>query len=101
MLGYTVFANKCDPFLTGLLCLYTIISSIEINHVQKIIRNYSFSQPTIFFKILFSVGGQLLYNIVLVPAIHQHESVIGIHTSPPSTTSLPIPPTGCFCPVLQ
>ena len=28
---------------------------------------------------LFLIGGQLLYNIVLVSAIHQHESAIGIH----------------------
>ena len=34
----------------------------------------------------------MLYNIVLVSAIHQHESDIGIHMPPPSSTSLP-PPT--------
>ena len=38
------------------------------------------------------IGGYLLYNIVLVSAIHQHESAIGIHMSPPSWTSL-LPPT--------
>ena len=31
----------------------------------------------------------MLYNIVLVSAIHHHESVIGIHMSPPFGTSLP------------
>ena len=36
----------------------------------------------LFFKIL--VGGKLFYNSVLVSAIHQHESTIGIHMSPPS-----------------
>ena len=35
-----------------------------------------------FFKIL--VGGKLFYSSVLVSAIHQHESTIGIHISPPS-----------------
>ena len=30
----------------------------------------------------------MLYNIVLVSAIHQHESATGIHMSPPSRTSL-------------
>ena len=41
-----------------------------------------------FFKIyLFLIGDN--YNIVLVSAIHQHESAIGIHMSPPSGTSLP------------
>ena len=34
----------------------------------------------------------MFYNIVLVLAIHQHESVIGIHMFPPSEASLP-PPT--------
>ena len=28
-------------------------------------------------------GGQLVYNIMLVSAIHQHESEIGVHVSPP------------------
>ena len=31
----------------------------------------------------------LLYNIVMVFAIHQHELTIGIHMSPPSWTPLP------------
>ena len=33
---------------------------------------------------LFLSGGYLLYNIVLVSAMYQHESAIGIHMSPPS-----------------
>ena len=40
----------------------------------------------------FLIEGWLLYNVVLVSAIHQHESAIGIHMSSPSWTSLP-PPT--------
>ena len=49
--------------------------------------------PQINFLIhLFLIKGQLFYNIVLVSSIHQHESAIGIHRSPPSWTSLP-PPT--------
>ena len=47
--------------------------------------------PFYFFN-LFLIGGQLLYNIVLVSALHQHESAIGTHMSPRSGTSLP-PPT--------
>ena len=35
------------------------------------------------------IEGKLLHNIVLASAIHQHESAIGIHVSPPSFTSLP------------
>ena len=38
------------------------------------------------------IARYLFYNIVLVSAIHQHESVIGIHIFPPSEASLP-PPT--------
>ena len=34
--------------------------------------------------ILFLIGGWLLYNIVMVSAIHQHESASGIHTFLPS-----------------
>ena len=39
------------------------------------------------------MGGLLLYNIVVVFAIHRHESAIGTHVSPhtePPPTSLPI-----------
>jgi len=35
----------------------------------------------IFFN-LFSIGGELLYHIVLAPAIQQHESAIGIYVCP-------------------
>ena len=42
--------------------------------------------------VYFLIGGQLLYNIMLVSVIHQHESAIGIHTFPPSWTALPPPP---------
>ena len=42
------------------------------------------------FKIyLFLTEGWLLYNILLVSAIHKYESAIGIHMSPPSWMSLP------------
>ena len=34
----------------------------------------------------------MFYNIVLVSAIDQHESAIGVHMAPPSWNSLP-PPT--------
>ena len=36
------------------------------------------------FKNLFFIEGYLLYNIMLISTIHQHESVIGIRMSPPS-----------------
>ena len=42
------------------------------------------------FKKIF-IARYLLYNIVLVSAIHQHKPATGIHMSPPSCTSLPSP----------
>ena len=47
---------------------------------------------TFTFLLLFLIGGSLLYNIVLVSAIHHQESGIHIHMSLPFRTSLP-PPT--------
>ena len=40
---------------------------------------------------LFLIGGQLLYNVVLLSAIHWHESATGIHMSSPLWISLPTP----------
>ena len=37
----------------------------------------------------------MLYNNVLVSARHQHESVVGMHMSPPSCNSLPAPTPIC------
>ena len=39
-----------------------------------------------FFKLinLFLIGGYLTYNIVFLSGMHQDESAIGIHMSPPS-----------------
>ena len=40
---------------------------------------------SLFLLILFIlIGGQLLYNIMTVFAVHQHEPAIGIRVSPPS-----------------
>ena len=43
------------------------------------------------FFYLFLIAWELLYNILLVSDIYQLESATGIHISPPSGTSLPLP----------
>ena len=59
-----------------------------------------FSHLFFYFFILFLIGGKLLYTIVLVSAIHQHESAIG-YTYAPSLLNLPrtsdptVPLSGC------
>ena len=40
----------------------------------------------------FSIGVELLYNVVLVSAVQWSESAVRIHMSPPSWASLPPPP---------
>ena len=39
----------------------------------------------------------MFYNTVLVSAIHQHDSAVGIHMSPPKQTSLPPHSTPLHC----
>ena len=50
-----------------------------------------FPSHSFFLTYLFLIARYLLYNAVLVAAIHQHESVIGTHMSPPSWASF-LPP---------
>ena len=45
----------------------------------------------IYFFNLFLIGEWLLYNVVLLSAIQQHESAVSICISPPSWTYLPRP----------
>ena len=59
----------------------------------------SLSLSPFFKKNLFLIERQLFCNIVLVSAIHQYESTIGLHKSPPSWPSLLPPhrtPLGCY-----
>ena len=57
---------------------------LSIFSIQHFIRGLmSFLSIDLLF-LKFLIGGELLYNIVLVSAIHQHESAISIHMSPRS-----------------
>ena len=58
-----------------LSCIYYL----GFNNPSPSLILFSFLKKTY----LFLIGGQLLYNAVLVSAIHQHESAIGIYKSPP------------------
>ena len=55
------------------------------------------TEDSVIFFFFFLIEGWLLYNIVLVSVIHQHQSAIGIRMSPLSWTSLPphSTPLGC------
>ena len=61
----------------------TTIVNLHI-HICNLHRHITYS----FFKFIFN-WRQLLYSVVEASAIHQHESVIGVHRSSPSGTSLP------------
>ena len=53
----------------------------------------------LFVSFIFLVGGQLLYNIVVVFAIHWYESAMDLHVVPiliPPPTSIPIPSLWVF-----
>ena len=59
----------------------------KVTHLSKSARDLNLDQApeSIFFIYFckFLIGGQLLYNIVLVSAVQQHESALSIHISPP------------------
>ena len=92
----TLLKGVClQPFLSF---NWVNASLITCPHVS--LPKYSSVSPCLFFffnfnkfspapqTYLFLIEGKLLHNFVLASAIHQHDSAIGIHVSPPSLTSL-------------
>ena len=71
-------------------------------HIHICVFNFiSVSSIKFFFSInlFILIGGLLLYNIVVVFAIHWHESAMGVHVSPCWTPShLPPHPIPLGCP---
>ena len=65
-------------------------SFVQNKHLQSQFNNSMIICHLFFLIYLFLTEEWLLYNIVLVSAIHQHELATGLHMSPPSWTSLVI-----------
>ena len=59
----------------------------SLSHIKGHYLFFTLSFSVVFLK--FPNRGYLLYNVVLVSAIYQQETATGIHTSPPSGSSLP------------
>ena len=61
-----------------------ILSKVTIfilSNVTELGRSFGTTKGHPFFYFIYLIEGQLLYNIMLVSAIYQHESAIGIHNS--------------------
>ena len=99
--GWHCFSRK-DPALLVISLFLT-----HPGHPQLLLSILDFKGDNVcssnflwyYFLNIFFIGRELLYNMVLVTAIHQHESATGIHMSPPFWASLPGPspshPLGC------
>ena len=69
----------------------SVCTQYVIYHFDKVSFSHLVHSVFFFFHLFFLVGGYLLYNIVVVFAIHWHESAMDLHVFPiliPSPTSL-------------
>ena len=74
-------SSSCNQILAG----SAVIESLAESKGQNGFYFFFFFKKIVFLKIyLFLMERSLLANIVLVSAIYQHESAIGVHMSPPS-----------------
>ena len=91
--GWHIFSWK-DPAL-----LVISLFPTHPGHPQLLLSILDFKGDTVcssnflwyYLLHIFFIGRESLYSMVLVTAVHQHESATGIHMSPPSWASLPHP----------
>ena len=87
--------------LFSLLCSISVILTIPSSSslIHSSASDTVLFAPGSFIFPLFLIEGYLLYNIVLVSAMHPHESAIGIHMTlplePPSHLSSHATPLSC------
>ena len=93
-----IFYNQTYLFIASVILLLQIISTItsKLTPAFLCMCIYLFFN---FFHLFLLVGGKLLYIIVVVFAIHWHESAMDLHVFPipiPPAASLPIPSLWVF-----
>ena len=79
---------------------YTVLQLLELIFLNTILTKGGESERKVIYLFILT-GGWLLYNFVMVFAIHQPESATGIHVSPPSCTLVPPPYPPCPSRLLQ
>ena len=94
-----MFHDREHGSFGGKYFMYTWKEFVFLSHWVACSINIRLSWWIVLFKNIYifilkiCIGGYLLYSVVLVSAIHQHESVTGTHTSPPSWTSFCLTPS--------
>ena len=87
----------CTTEFRYLLCSLVLFTTSCFMTLETFHGFSQFCLLDLMLSFFFLIGGWLLYHIVLVSAIHQHESVKGVHMSPPMWTYLPPYPTPLDC----